>query len=80
MNLALITVRQDTIGALPPPPNIESNFINPFSLYDYVLSTVILFFIIVPICILARLYTNSVVIRKVSVDDCERPFPPPEVR
>ena len=57
-------------GALEPPPGVTPDLIHPYSLEAYVLGTQIVFFILVPICVLSRLYTSFFIIRRVGVEDC----------
>lgn len=71
MNPSLRAAQTQPEGALEPPPGVVPNFIHPFSLEGYVLGTQIIFFILVPVCVLSRLYTSFFIIRRVNVEDCK---------
>lgn len=80
MLLFLRAAQTQPQGALQPPPGVTPSFINPYSLEGYVLATQIIFFTLVPICVLSRLYTSFVIIDRVGLEDCKQnTWPSPEI-
>ena len=71
MRLSLRAAQMDQPkGALEPPPGVVPDLIHPSSLEAYVLGTEIIFFILVPACVLSRLYTSIYIIRRVGAEEC----------
>ena len=58
------------VGAIPPPPGITPNFINPPSLQHVVLIANIILSVVSALFVALRLYTTGFIIRTVGVDDC----------
>lgn len=70
MHLSLRAAQTQPQGALEPPPGVTPDFVHPSSLEAYVLGTQIIFFVLVPLCVLSRLYTSVFIIRRVGVEEC----------
>lgn len=63
----------DTVGAMPAPPDVTPNFENPESIaYRVIVASVLGPVITIPICLL-RLYTKRCILRLVSYDDRKVP-------
>ena len=58
-------------AARQPPPGETPNFAHAPSLERYVLPTEIVFFIMVPICVLLRVYTSYFIIHRVGAEECQ---------
>lgn len=60
--------------AMAPPPGIEPNFVDPQSLYQYHVLTIVLTVAISTLALVMRIYTKRCIIRKVGAEDCMSPF------
>ena len=64
----------DPMGpALKPPAGVTPDLIHPWSFAREVLATQIIFFVLVPLCVLPRIYTSIFIIRRVRAEECKRP-------
>ena len=72
MHFFLRAVQTQPQGALEPPPGVTPNFVNPSSLEGYILATHIIFFTLVPICVVSRLFTSFIVINRVGPEECKQ--------
>ena len=70
MHLSLRAAQAQLKGALEPPPGVVPDLVHPSSLEAHVLGTQIIFFILVPVCVLSRLYTSIYIIRRVGIEEC----------
>ncbi|KAH7111824.1 hypothetical protein B0J11DRAFT_447400 [Dendryphion nanum] len=64
-----LSLREEIIGVLPPPPGVTPNFINPPSLQHIILITNIILSIVSALFVALRFYTTGCIIHSVGVDD-----------
>lgn len=63
-----LSLREEMVGVIPPPPGIMPNFINPPSLQHIILITIILPIVSV-LFVALRFYTTDFIIHSVGTDD-----------
>ena len=59
------------VGALPPPPGVTPNLVDPYSQTDLLVATIVVCLTIATPLLWARLYTKFFVTRMPGWDDCE---------
>jgi hypothetical protein len=59
------------VGAIPPPPGIMPNFINPPSLQHVVLIVNVILSFVSLVFVALRFYTTGFLLRSVGVDGCK---------
>ncbi|KAF1977070.1 hypothetical protein BU23DRAFT_527374 [Bimuria novae-zelandiae CBS 107.79] len=64
-----LSLREENVGVIPPPPGVTPNFINPPSIHHIILITNIILLLISSLFMTLRLYTTRFIIRSVGVDD-----------
>ena len=57
--------------AMPPPPGVTSNFVNPEHNYNRFIVVNCIFLPIAVIAVCLRSYTRIAILRNFSADDCE---------
>ena len=72
MHLFLRAAQMQQQGALEPPPGVTPNFAHPHSLEGYVLATQIIFFTLVPVCVLSRLYISFFIMDRFGLEECKQ--------
>lgn len=65
-----LSLREENIGVVQPPPGVTPNFINPRSLQHIPLIANIVLTSVSAAFVILRLYTTGLIIRSVGVDDC----------
>lgn len=62
---------QEMHGAVPPPPGVTPNFVDPPSLrnYDYASKAICVF--LTTSIVAMRMYTKVALVKKTAVEDCE---------
>jgi hypothetical protein len=58
------------IPALEPPPGVEPNFVNPYSLYPFVIATCTLCLMFTTAAVVIRMFTKIQVAKTVNWADC----------
>lgn len=59
------------MGALPPPPGVTPNFIDPYSIGDGLKAAGILFVVLTTLSTALRLYTKLLIIKTHGWEDCK---------
>ena len=54
----------------PPPPGVQSNFVDPPSMVPATIAVGIIFIILTTLFVAIRLYANYHAVRKLALDDC----------
>lgn len=65
------SVAPPMIGALPPPPGVTPNFMNPYSIGDGLKAAGILFVVLTTLSTAIRLYTKFLIIKTHGWEDCK---------
>jgi hypothetical protein len=58
------------IPVLPPPPGVQSNWVNPENQKDAMIATHTICLFFVTLCVCIRLYTRRFIAGKLGLDDC----------
>lgn len=66
-----LSLREEIVGTVPPPPGVTPNFIDPPSLQHIILITNITLSFFSTFFVALRLYTTGLIIHSVGVDDCK---------
>ena len=56
--------------ALPPPPGVTPNFVNPANLDKLTIAIFTLCMILATLTVILRMWTKICIIRQTSIDDC----------
>ncbi|KAH8702777.1 hypothetical protein GQ44DRAFT_40718 [Phaeosphaeriaceae sp. PMI808] len=64
-----LSLREEDIGVIPPPPGVAPNFINPPSLQHIILITNITLPFFSMLFVILRIYTTGFIIHSVGIDD-----------
>ncbi|PVI04286.1 hypothetical protein DM02DRAFT_611547 [Periconia macrospinosa] len=65
----IISLREENVGVIPPPPGVTPNFINPPSRQHIILITNIILPLVSLLFATLRLYTTGIITRSVGSDD-----------
>lgn len=65
------TFTPTVIGALPPPPGVTPNFVNPYSIGEGLKAAGILFVILTTLSTAIRLHTKFWIIKTHGWEDCK---------
>lgn len=68
----MLLLREETVGAAPPPSGVTPNFVNPPSRAHITITVNVVCLIISTLCVVMRLYTALVIMRAHGVGDCKR--------
>ncbi|KAH7339245.1 hypothetical protein BKA66DRAFT_53795 [Pyrenochaeta sp. MPI-SDFR-AT-0127] len=63
-----LSLREDIVGVISPPPDVTPNFNNPPSLQHIPLIANIILSSVSAVFVILRLYTTALIIRSVGVD------------
>lgn len=74
------TAAPQIFGALPPPPGVTPNFVDPYSISGYIIATSVACFGFSTLLVWARMYTRFYITMSHGWDDCEFKFPSLHVR
>ena len=67
-----IAMDPDTTPALAPPPGMVPNFVDPFTLNNYLILTSTVCLALTTVMIMIRIITKAYVIKIVTLEDCKR--------
>ena len=59
----------EMLGALPPPPGITPNFVNPPSTQTTIIAIMVACLVVTTVCVALRLYTKLYVLQKLGWED-----------
>ena len=69
MPLTLRETQPEIVGALPPPPGITPNFVNPYSAQTAIIAVLVACLVITTVLVASRLYTKLCVIKELGWED-----------